>query len=269
MRRAVLIVCAVMLLAAAPAGAAAPASVQLEDLTWTELRDAIAAGKTTAIVPIGGTEQNGPLMALGKHNARAKALAGMIASKLGDAIVAPVMAYVPEGAIEPPQAHVKFPGTLTIPDAVFQSVLDWTAQSLRHAGFKTIVFLGDHGGYQKDMATVADKLTAKWLKSDIRVYAIAEYYRVTQTDYVQALKDHGAPAGEIGAHAGLADTSLMLAIDPALVRGDQLATAGGLTESNGVYGGTPKHATAELGQLGVDLIVDHTVAAIKKAAARQ
>ena len=268
MRLATLLSIAALLLIAGPAFAAAP-SFFLEELTWTELRDAIAGGATTAIVPIGGTEQNGPLMALGKHNVRAKALAGMIAAKLGDAIVAPVMAYVPEGTIEPPQAHVKFPGTLTIPDAAFQSVLDWTAQSLRHAGFKTIVFLGDHGGYQKDMTAVADKLTGKWLKSDVRVYAIAEYYRVTQGEYVQVLKDHGAAAGEIGTHAGLADTSLMLAIDPALVRKDKLATAKGLTESNGIYGGTPAHATAELGQLGVDLIVAQTVAAIKKAAARQ
>jgi creatinine amidohydrolase len=268
MRRAVLIACTLLPLIAASAHAAAP-SVYLEDLTWTELRDAVAGGATTAIVPIGGTEQNGPLMALGKHNVRVKALAGRIAAKLGDAIVAPVMAYVPEGAIEPPQAHVKFPGTLTIPDGVFQSVLDWTAQSLRHAGFKTIVFLGDHGSYQREMAAVADKLTAKWLKSDARVYAIADYYRVTQGEYVQALKDHGAASGEIGTHAALADTSLMLAIDPALVRKDKLATQTDLNDSHGVYGGTPKHATAELGQLGVDLIVEHTVAAIKKAAARQ
>jgi creatinine amidohydrolase len=269
MRRLVPILTLALSLATTPAYAAGPASVELEDFTWTELRDAIAGGKTTAIVPIGGTEQNGPLMALGKHNARAKALAEQIAGKLGDAIVAPVMAYVPEGSIEPPQAHVKFPGTLTIPDATFESLLDWTAQSLRHAGFKTIVFLGDHGGYQKSMASVADRLTAKWLKSDVRVYSISEYYRVTQGDYVQALKDHGAALGEIGTHAGLADTSLMLAIDPALVRQDRLATDGGLTGSNGVYGGSPRHATAALGQLGVDLIVEQTVAAIHKAAARK
>ena len=49
-------------------------SVFLEDLTWTELRDEIGAGKTTIIVPIGGTEQNGPAMALGKHNRRVKLL---------------------------------------------------------------------------------------------------------------------------------------------------------------------------------------------------
>ncbi len=266
MRRA--IICCLLILSAGPPAFAAPPSVFLEELTWTELRDAVAGGATTAIVPIGGTEQNGPLMALGKHNARAKALAGMIASALGDAIVAPVMAYVPEGAIEPPQAHMKFPGTLTITDAVFENVLESTAQSLRHAGFKTVVFLGDHGSYQKDLAAVADRLTARWAKSDVRVSYISEYYRVTQGDYVQALKDHGAAPGDIGSHAGLADTSLMLAIDPSLVRQDKLATATDLNDAHGIYGGTPKRATAELGRLGVDLIVKQTVAAIKRAANR-
>ena len=67
----------------------ARSSVVLEDLTWTELRDEIGAGKTTIIVPIGGTEQNGPAMALGKHNRRVKLLSERIAIALGNAIVAP------------------------------------------------------------------------------------------------------------------------------------------------------------------------------------
>ena len=54
-------------------------SVFLEDLTWTEVRDATKAGRTTIIVPIGGTEQSGPHLALGKHNVRARLLAGSIA----------------------------------------------------------------------------------------------------------------------------------------------------------------------------------------------
>jgi len=86
-----------------------PASVFLEDLTWTELRDAVAGGRTTIIIPIGGTEQNGPAMALGKHNVRVKQLSQKIALALGNAIVAPVIAYVPEGAITPPQAICDFP----------------------------------------------------------------------------------------------------------------------------------------------------------------
>ena len=54
----------------AGSAAAQAATVQLEELTWTELRERVAAGATTVLLPIGGTEQNGPHMTLGKHNMR-------------------------------------------------------------------------------------------------------------------------------------------------------------------------------------------------------
>src|SRR5437764_6921904 len=106
-------------------------SVFIEELTWTELRDKIAAGKTVAIVPIGGTEQNGPHMAIGKHNVRVKLLAGKIAAALGTALVAPVLPYVPEGALDPPTAHMRYPGTLTVPDDAFRKTIEYTARSLK------------------------------------------------------------------------------------------------------------------------------------------
>src|SRR6478735_890611 len=110
--------CAV-LLAAAPT----PVSLLVDELTWTELRDAINTGWTTVIVPVGGTEQSGPHMVLGKHNVRARALAARIAASLGNALVAPVIAYVPEGAIDPPAGHMRFAGTISIPDAAFEATL--------------------------------------------------------------------------------------------------------------------------------------------------
>ena len=127
---------------------AAPPSVQLEELTWTEVKAALQSGTTTIIIPAGGTEQSGPHMALGKHNVRARVLAGRIAATLGDTLVAPVLAYVPEGAISPPVGHMRFPGTISIPDAAFKSTLEAAARSFRQAGFTHIVLLGDHGGYQ-------------------------------------------------------------------------------------------------------------------------
>src|SRR5881398_524192 len=108
-------------LAAAAALGAQPANrVWLDDYTWTELATALNAGKTTIIVPIGGTEQNGPHMALGKHNVRVKTLSARIARTLGNALVGPVMAYVPEGGVSPPTGHMRFPGTITVPDDVFR-----------------------------------------------------------------------------------------------------------------------------------------------------
>src|ERR1700729_2908611 len=99
-------------------------SVVLEDLTWTELRDAIGAGKTTIIVPIGGTEQNSPAMALGKHNRRVRLLSERIAVALGNALVAPVIAYVPEGNLSLPSGHMLFPGTISVPEAAFEAILE-------------------------------------------------------------------------------------------------------------------------------------------------
>ena len=86
-----------------------PGSVFLEELTWMEVRDAIAGGKTTVIIPTGGTEQNGPHIVLGKHNYLVKYKAGEIASRLGNALVAPVVAYVPEGNVDPPTAICAMP----------------------------------------------------------------------------------------------------------------------------------------------------------------
>lgn len=241
----------------------ANASVLLEDLTWVELRAAIEQGATTAIVPIGGTEQNGPAMALGKHNIRVKILAEKIAAKLGNAIVAPVVAYVPEGNIDPPTAHMKFPGTLTVSDATFNQLLESTAKSLGHAGFKTIVFIGDHGSYQSNLSTVAKSLR----RQKVHAFAALEYYTIAQTTYIDALKSKGHLQSEIGTHAALADTSLELAVAPNMVRTTKLNQD--YAASDGVYGGSPKASTAELGQLGVDLIVAGTVSAIEKFVTNQ
>jgi len=250
------------------ADAAASQSVFLEDLTWTELRDRVQSGETTIIVPVGGTEQSGPDMALGKHNVRVKILSEKVALALGKTLVAPVLAYVPEGSVAPPTAHMRFPGTITIPTQAFQQVLEYAARSFKAAGFRDIVFLGDHGGYQSELKAVADRLNREWSATpSIRVHAVLEYYRATETTYVEALRSRGLSAAEIGTHAGLADTSLMLATDPSLVRADRLHSDERLTAENGVYG-DPRRSSAELGQLGVDAIVAETVAAIRRELSR-
>ena len=243
-----------------------PRSVLLEDLTWTEVRDATQAGKTTVIIPIGGTEQSGPHMALGKHNARVKRLSEKIAARLGNALVAPVLAYVPEGQTSPPTSHMRFPGTISVSDKVFQEILESAARGFRLHGFKDIVFLGDHGGYQQLLVKSAASLNREWAKTSVRAHAIEEYYRAADSEFARVLRDKGFKSEEIGTHAGLADTSLTLAIDPSLVRIDRLRSPPKANE--GVYG-DPRRASAELGKLGVDLIVERTVEAIGKATARK
>jgi creatinine amidohydrolase len=244
---------------------AAPPSVQLEELTWTELRDALRAGVTTIIIPAGGTEQNGPHMALGKHNVRARVLAGRIAAALGDTVVAPVLAYVPEGAISPPAGHMRFPGTVSIPDATFKSTLEAAGRSFRQAGFTHIVLLGDHGGYQGVLKEAAATLNREWAASGVQAHFIEDYYKAGAATYAQTLRAKGLTDVQIGTHAGAADTSLMLAVDPSLVRTDRL---GGRLAAQGTQG-DPSVSSAALGQLGVELIVSQTVAAIRKARAEK
>src|SRR5689334_9256769 len=209
---------ACIFLIAAPliARADAPPSVFLEDLTSPELAARIRGGATTVIVPVGGTEQNGAHMAIGKHNVRVRLLSERIAHSLGNAVVAPVIAYVPEGGVNPPTGHMRYPGTITVPPDVYRNVIESAARSLRLAGFRDIVFLGDSGDYQKDNAMVAAKLDKEWASTPVRVHAIGEYYRAATVEFFDALRKQGFADAEIGPHAGLADTSLMLAVDPKL-----------------------------------------------------
>ena len=254
---------------AARAAGSAPDTVFLEELTWTEVRDLVRAGKTTLIVPTGGTEQNGPHMALGKHNARVKILSEQIARTLGNALVAPVVAYVPEGRLNPPTGHMRFPGTITVPDDAFQKVLESAARSFKLHGFRDVVFLGDHGSSQPGQKVVAAKLNREWARTATRVHAIEEYYRASEADFRQLLAARGYRPDELGSHASLADTSLTLAIDPRLVRMDRLKPGTGLGEEGDGVDGDPRRASAELGRLGVETIVPRTAEAIRKSIAQR
>jgi creatinine amidohydrolase/Fe(II)-dependent formamide hydrolase-like protein len=240
-------------------------SIYIEDLTWTELRDAIRSGKNTVLVPIGGTEQSGPAIALGKHNVRAKVLAGKIAQELGNALVAPVIAYVPEGAINPPTQHMRYPGTITIPDDAFSKTLEYAARSMKQAGFQNIVFLGDHGGYQALEKNAAAKLAREWNSSGVRVIALEEYYRASTDTFEAILLAHGYTLAQTGRHAGLMDTSLQMAVAPATVRADRLS--GIAPNSDGVEG-DPRKSSSALGELAVTEIVNGSVAAIRKYVAQ-
>jgi creatinine amidohydrolase/Fe(II)-dependent formamide hydrolase-like protein len=259
-----ILACACLALAFGSCAAAGPPSNFLEELTSTEVAARVQAGTTTILVPIGGTEQNGAHIALGKHNARARALAARVAAALGNALVAPVIAYVPEGAVNPPTGHMRHAGTISVPEAAFEQVLDGAARSFRVHGFHDIVFLGDHGGYQKGEQAVAARLNREWSRSDVRVQALPEYYHAASRGVDELLHGRGYSSDEIGTHAGLADTALTMALVPSMVRTDRLATA---AATPGVRG-DPRRASAALGEAGAQLIVTRTIAAIRAATRR-
>jgi len=239
-------------------------SVHLEELTTSEVAAALRDGNTTIIIPVGGTEQSGPHLALGKHNLRVRVLAGRVAHQLGNALVAPVLAYVPEGRIDPPTEHMRFAGTVSIPEPVFQAVLQAATQSLWQHGFRDVVLIGDHGGYQEALRSLAARLRPPAGRADMRLHFVGAFYQAAQAPLTDLLKARGLTAAQIGNHAGAADTALQLGLAPDSVRPDMFAQAA----REGRLGGTtgdPRPATAALGQAGADLIVTRTVAAIRTA----
>ena len=223
--RILVLLCTLLCLAAS---AAPTDTVSLEQLTSTEVAAKVAAGTHTILIPIGGTEQNGARIALGKHNTRARLLAEEIARRLGDTLVAPVVSYVPEGSIEPPSGHMKGTGTISIPEPAFEQTLEGAARSLIRHGFTSVVLLGDHGGYQASLRRVQQRVNAKL--GPRAVLVPREYYRELE-------------------HAGTADTELTLATDQSLVR-----EAGA--------------ASVEKGRAAREEIVEATAASIRRSLAR-
>jgi creatinine amidohydrolase/Fe(II)-dependent formamide hydrolase-like protein len=160
----------------------APNTVWLEEMTWIDVRDAIKAGKTNVIVPTGGMEPNGVWLVTGKHNYVLHANCDAIARKMGNALCAPIVKFVPEGGIEPKSGHMTSPGTISTREETYQALLTDIAESLQAHGFKNIIFIGDSGGNQKGQQAVADKLTAKWAGKALALH-IGEYY-----DYASVAK---------------------------------------------------------------------------------
>ena len=251
------------LISVSSAAAQTPDTVFLEDLTSPEVRDAIRAGKTTVIIPSGGVEQNGPHMVLGKHNIVVKYAAERIARKLGNALVAPVLAFAPEGDPAHPAGHMLFPGTISLPDPYFREVVEAEGRSLKLAGFRNIVLLGDHGDSQAGLRAAADALNREWKMAAVRALFISEYY--SNTAATTWLRQQGETDASIGTHAGPLDTSELMAVDPQGVRKDKLARGTGFA-GNGVIGDAT-HARVEYGKHLLDQKVDFAVAQIQKLTA--
>ncbi len=236
-------------------------SIWIEELTWMEVRDAIAAGKTTAIISTGGIEQNGPYVATGKHNYILQSACEWIARDLGNALCAPILKLVPEGNIEEPSGHMRYPGTISLREETFQAVLDDIASSLKAHGFKHIIFIGDSGGNQRGMSAVAERLNERW--TDAHAHYIPEYY---DNDGVVAYMENelGIVEGESeGFHDFYWITAMQMVTDPATVRYDQ-RVAKGLASINGVSI-VPKEKTIDVGRSLMRWRTDQTVKAIKAA----
>ena len=240
------------------APAQTPDTVFLEDLTWPEVRDALAAGTTTIIIPTGGTEQNGPHMVLGKHNYLVRYKAGEVARRLGNALVAPVMAYVPEGDVDPPSGHMRFPGTITTPPEVFEQVLEFAARSFQQHGFLDIALLGDSGGNQASQAAVAARLNREWADTPVRVHHLTDYYPGPGDAW---LITQGEREQDVGTHAGMHDTASLMFLNPAMLRLDEMAP-GTRGDGSGAVG-NPARSTAAYGEQILEMQIAAAVRQIR------
>ncbi|HEV8208811.1 MAG TPA: creatininase family protein [Vicinamibacterales bacterium] len=231
----------------------APDTVFIDELTWEETRDAMKGGKTTVIVPTGGTEKNGYHMVIGKHNYVVAYAANVMARRLKNALVAPVLQYVPEG--DPDRQNA---GAISVPSPAYDMILDAAARSLKAHGFTDILFIGDSGPNQAGMTSVANKLNEEWKDAGTKVFALTGYYEDGREHYRAWLEAaYGYDDATVGSHAGISDTSQMLFVKPAGVRKDQIKPWGGPQDSG--VSGDPVKSTADIGKMGIEFKVNAAI----------
>ncbi len=247
---------------AQPSAAKAAPPVFIDELTWTEIRDRMLAGTKTVIIGTAGQEQKGPHMVTGEHKYVLQHTTERIARTLGDALIAPIITYVPEGSWELPlRGHMAKAGSITLPEDRFIELLVHAAKSLRAGGFTTVILIGDSGGNQNGMKAAADQLNAAWNNTGGRALFIGDYYTKSAEDIRTYLGKLGFPMEAIGSHAGMVDTSELLFVNPALVRRDRLAPGGGSPDSG--VNGDPTKATAAFGKALVQIKIDNALAQIR------
>jgi creatinine amidohydrolase len=276
MSKSTMMVC-VFLLASALEFAQRPQKqdlVDMEMMTYPEIYSAIHdQGKTTVLIYNGGTEQRGPHAVLGGHTFMARAIAPMIARKLGNALVAPVLPFSvnPAGGVDP-----KLPGSVALSGDLFQKVNEAVVDSMAKNGFKDIVVMGDHGGGQAELNKLAAAMEAKYSSQGIHVYFCGDVYEKSRQELADWLKTKGLPLSN---HAGITDTSEMLYLEPAKEQwvrsiykttvGDPVLAPGQQPDpsvprvNNGVTG-DPRRSTPEIGKLAIEMKVNNAVAQITR-----
>jgi creatinine amidohydrolase len=272
-----LAVSAVLLMLLSPALAAPRNSLLIENMTWTEVRDAIAAGKTTAIYYAGSTEQNGPAAALGKHVFIAHYLSQKIAAELGNALVYPTMPFAPTGdwgltepgRIDPAgkTGHMRYEGSVNLAEETFGAVAHDVALSAISAGFKNVVLMCDHGGKaQSQLDQVAKAMNTEWGPKGVHVYYIPDLYFREKDVMKEYLQKHDLPEDR---HAGTDDISELKYVDK-MINGNSSKwinsaklIKGREGDGTGVDGDQTK-ATLALGKMFTDAKVSFAVNQIKQ-----
>jgi creatinine amidohydrolase/Fe(II)-dependent formamide hydrolase-like protein len=255
-------ICFTLAISAASLGA--QQSVYIEDLTWPEVQHAIAAGKTSAIIYTGSTEQNGPHMAIGKHNFIARWVAGAIAIKLGDALVYPTLPFSITGDLTQKTGHMRFPGSVSLNAQTYRNVVHDIAMSAADAGFKNVFLMGDHGDGQNELAAVAKDLDTQWKSRGVRVFYVGDVYNKEKAQAKAYAASHGLPTTDV--HAGFDDTSELMSLDAQhrWIRSDKLAASTGARTAITGVDGDPTKSSPALGDIFLQYKIDDAVAQIRQ-----
>ena len=244
-------------------------TVFLEEMTAGEIVAAIRDGFTSVIVATGGLEQNGPNVVTGKHNYVLRVTSDAIARKHGKMLVSSIVQFVPEGDINPPTGHMKYPGTISLRQETFEALLTDICSSLRQHNFQNIFLIGDSGGNQDGMRNVATALNSERQGDSTRVYYIPEYYSediwsydfLKQLGYTQLPDEADSFRNSI--HTDLHYESIMAVVDPRLVRA-HVRLRNGKYEVHGVEIESESELV-ELGEKLTEYRAEITVKAMRKA----
>jgi creatinine amidohydrolase/Fe(II)-dependent formamide hydrolase-like protein len=210
-------------------------TVWIEDMTQLEIRDALKAGKTTALLFAGGMEDNGPYVVVDQHGAIVHGQCEQIARRLGNALCAPILHIAPGD----PTKAVN-PGTIVLTPEVFKSVVANVVTSLKSQGFKNIYTMVDHGSAAGPMTEISKTLGEQFKDSGVRVAYIKEYYNNAElTQYVREVLK--VEEKQEGYHDDYFTAAVSVAMDPVSARIPQRIKAG-KTTLNGVEMAGPKAA---------------------------
>ena len=182
-------------------------------MTWREVEEAVAAGKTTVVLACGATEQHGPHLPIGTDTFLGTAIAERAAQIAGNALVAPTLR---PGLSD---HHIDFPGTLTLRPETFLDLLADMCTSLARHGFDRIVIFPSHGGNADVMKAHVPWLARRLAGSCELVFSLGTLEKIQEL--AAWLAERGISIGRSGAHAGFAETSMMLAYRGELVRTEE------------------------------------------------
>src|SRR5437867_712709 len=187
-------------------------TVLIEEMTWMEVRDAVASGKRRVIVMLGAMEQHGPHLPIGTDTFLGYAVGARLARRLGDALLAPVV------SLGYSVGHLPMAGTVSVEEPTLEAVIADLCRSLARHGFREIILLCSHGGNYHALARVLPRLRQE--HRGLRLSAITDFDEWLEATKAFARRE-GLDMARVGVHAGQGETSLMLAHRPELVQMDK------------------------------------------------